>query len=241
MVQDARTPEGNPGESERRKTSVYRESPPRPEVLAAIGQETRGASPGPVVQKAVAAGTLLEGLAGTCAAVLAILALAGTYPLILSAVGIIVLGAAFLFSAGGIAAVVGRFRRKLRWGPAVAGGAGLEALAAAAAVAGGILALAGVVPMTMLPVSTIVLGACCLFAAGGFRVLETGGTDGGVISGDSPGSEVEILVGLGTAVLGILALIGFDVLRFTEIAILTLGSGVLAKCMAYSARLGARM
>jgi hypothetical protein len=196
------------------------------------------------VEKAVAGGTLLEGLAGTCAAVLAVLAILGTYPLTLTAVGVIVLGGAILLSAGGFAAIVGRLRNRIRWGEALAGGAGFEALIGAAAVAGGILVLANVVPMTLLPLSILVLGTCFLMASGGLQFLMAGpaAMGGAPVSGDAAGaSAVEILVGLGAVALGVFALAGLHALLFSEIGILSLGAGVLAKCMAYSTHLAGRI
>ena len=196
------------------------------------------------VRKAVATGSLLEGLCGTCAAVLGVIAILGTYPRTLTAVGVLVLGGAILLSAGGFATIVGRIRSRVRWGEALAGGAGFEALVGAAAVAGGILVLANVVPMTLLPVSVIVLGGCFLLASGGLQFLTAGpsweasATEAGSAAG---AGAVEILVGLAATVLGILALAGMETLLFSEIAVLSMGAGLLAKCMFTSAHAAGRI
>ncbi len=240
MVEDARPPEGIPQQGERRKTTIIREGPPRREVLEAMGGN-EAAPPAERVEKAVAAGTLLEGLAGTCAAVLAILALLGSSPMTLTAVGLIVLGGAVLASGGGFAAVMGRFRQAARWGEALAGGAGLEALIGAAVIAGGILVLANVVPMTLLPVTVIVLAGCFLLASGGFELL-TADLAGSRRSPDGGGAAAaEVQVGLAGAALGVLALAGMNPLLFCEIAVLVLGAGLLGKCMVYSARVAGRL
>jgi hypothetical protein len=243
MVQDARPPEGTPPEGERRKTTIIREGPPRPELLAAM-EEQRRAPPRESVEKTVATGTLVEGLAGTCSAALAIIALLGTSPLTLTAIGVIILGGAILFSAGGFAAMLGRLRSRLRWGELVAGGVGLDALIGAAVIAGGILVLANVVPMTLLPVSIIVLGGCYLLASGGLQFFLAGpGTAFSVSAGTAAGgaTAAEILVGLGAAALGVLALAGLQTLLLSEIAVLALGLGVLAKCMAFSTHMAGRV
>jgi hypothetical protein len=235
MVEDARPPEGSSSQGERRKTAIVREGPPRPEVLAAL-EEDRPSPPVEKVEQAIAKGTLLEGLAGTGAAVLSILAILGTHSLTLVAVGVIVLGGAILISAGGFAAIAHRFRSWIRFGQIVAGGAGFEALIGAAAVAGGILVLVNVAPTTLLPISVIVLGASFLLASGGLQFFMSGPAAGAGASAQagSSGGAVEILVGLAAAILGILALAGMSTLLFSEIAVLALGTGVLAKCMAYS-------
>ena len=69
MVEDARPPEGSSPQGERRKTTIIREGPPRREVLEAMEEQAAPARVEPV-EKAVATGTLAEGLAGTCAAIL---------------------------------------------------------------------------------------------------------------------------------------------------------------------------
>ena len=242
MVQDARPPEGNSPEGERRKTTIIREGPPaRPEVLAAM-QEERRPPPQGSVEAAVATGSLLEGIAGTCAGVLSILALLGTYSLTLTAIGVIVLGGAILVSAGGLAAIMGRLRSRMRWEQLVAGGAGFEALLGAAAVAGGILTLAHVVPQTLLPVAVIVLGGCSLLASGGLQFFLAGPGNSAKAFGKRSGggfTGVEILSGLAAVTMGVLALAGLQTLLLSEIAVLTLGLGVLAKCMALTASVAA--
>jgi hypothetical protein len=241
MVQDARTPEGVGPEGERRKTAILREGPARQEVLSALQEEQGRASD--EIGKAVASGTLLEGFAGTGAAVLAILALLGTTPLKLTAIGVIVLGGALLLSAGGFATIAGTLRHGLPWARTFAGGAGLEAIAGAAVVAGGILVLVGVSPTTFLPVAILVLGACFIMASGGLRFLTaTPGLAGpSAREVDAGESIVEILVGLAGVALGVLGVAGMNFLLLCEVAVLTLGAGLLAKCMAYSARTAGRI
>jgi hypothetical protein len=196
------------------------------------------------LEKAVATGTLLEGLSGTGAAVLALIAILGTVPRTLTAAGVVVLGAAILLSAGGFAAILGRIRSRQGWIEALAGGAGMEALVGAAAVAGGILVLANVVPMTLLPVSVILLGSCFLLASGGLQLLtaapawEASAPEAGGAAG---AGAVEVVVGLAAVALGILALAGMETLLFSQVAVLSLGAGLLAKCMLYSAQAAGRI
>lgn len=236
MVEEIRDPSGGPPEGERRKTAVIREGIPRQEVLSAMSETS--APSYEKVEKAVARATILEGIAGTCSAVLAVIALLGTYSLTLTAIGVIVLGGAILFSAGGISAIVSRLRSRFRFGQILAEGADAEALAGAAVIAGGILVLANVAPAVLLPVAVIVLGGCFLLSSGGLQFFVAGpaeesGTSKGVAG--MAASSVEILVGLAAAVLGVLALAGLNTPLLSEIAVLSLGIGGLAKCMTISA------
>jgi hypothetical protein len=139
---------------------------------------------------------------------------------------------------------VSRFQSKTRWGQVVTGGAGLEALAGACVVAGGILVLLNVVPMTLLPLSVIVLGACCLMASGGLQFFFAGPGNGWATAKQATAAAaegVDIEVGLAGIALGVLALAGLQTLLLTEIAVLALGLGVLGKCMAMSSYMGARV
>jgi hypothetical protein len=241
MVENIHGPNGGSPEGERRKTAVIREGVPRKEVLSAMeetGSPTAAAESERIAEQAAERGTLLEGLAGTCAAVLAVLAILGTSPLNLAAIGVIVLGGAVLISAGGVAAIAGRLRSRFRQGQVLAEGADLEALAGAGVVAGGILVLCNVVPSILLPVAIIVLGSSYLLASGGLRFFMAGGAGEAVTSKESAAiaaSALEILAGWAGIVLGVLALAGMSTLFLSEIAVLGLAVGVLAKCMIYSA------
>ena len=139
MVENIRSNDGGSPEGERRKTTVIREGPPRPEVRAAMGEE--GRAPYQKIEGALARGSFVEGLAGTGAGVLMVLAILGTNALTLTAVGVIVLGGALFIGGGGIAAVAGQVSGRWRGGPVAVGGAALKALGGASAVAGGILVL----------------------------------------------------------------------------------------------------
>src|SRR5581483_2306593 len=233
------SPEGMGSGGERRKTAVLREGPPGPEYAAPRGDDARRYGDA-ATQKAVAGGSMLQSLAGICAAVLAILALSGTLPMTLATVAVIVMGGAQFIGAGGISAAFGRRSSTSGLGGLacmMSGGIAFQALCGAAAVAGGILTLANVVPMTFLPVSVIILGACSMAGSGGLHFLNlsmSGSSIGSPMTLEAtrqaivPTSGVGILVGEGAVALGVLALAGVSAFLLTEIAILALGLGLMA-------------
>jgi hypothetical protein len=115
-------------------------------------------------------GMIAEFVAGAAGIVLGILALLGTVPLILLSSAAIVFGAGLLLSAGvtsrlnGLtlehAAPTERGRRLSR--EAVTAAAGLQALVGIGAVVLGILAVVGMVPLTLVLVALVSLGAAML-------------------------------------------------------------------------------
>jgi hypothetical protein len=110
----------------------------------------------------VAGGSMGEAVAGIAAVVLAIVGLAGLYPVYLTAIASIVLGVALLLQGGAVAA---RFSQLLAEAAGtrltnreLGGGMSAEFLAGAAGVVLGILALLRVFPEVLLPVAAIVFG-----------------------------------------------------------------------------------
>jgi hypothetical protein len=89
----------------------------------------------------------------------------------------------------------------------------------------GILALLGVVPLTLLATSVLVYGAAFLLSASWTSPATIPAT--GYQAGEAPflGSSGHLLVGLSAAVLGILAIIGQAPLTLTLVGLLCLGTG----------------
>ncbi|HEX5437230.1 MAG TPA: hypothetical protein VFW98_08720 [Gemmatimonadaceae bacterium] len=185
----------------------------------------------------VEAGSTGEAVAGAAAVVLGILGLIGLLPTVLASIATIAAGVGLLLSGGAIA---GRFSRMAadispnRSHQEVTGSLGMEALAGAAGVVLGILGLLGVDASSLLPIAAIVLGAGLIMAGGARSRLETlshrraAGTESRTMEDVvyvSSGSD--LLVGVGTIVLGILALSGVAPLTLVLISMLSLGAALL--------------
>jgi hypothetical protein len=191
----------------------------------------------------IESGSTTEAIGGAAAIVLGILGLLGILPISLASVASIAVGAGLIAAGGTIA---GRFERVLLGtGPGtaveptatrreIAGGLGMEAVAGAAAIVLGILALLGKDSITLLAVSAIAVGAGLLMASGSMSRLESVirwelGRNAEPRTGDmvyaSAGSEV--IVGVGAIVLGILAIVGFNPVTLVLVAILSIGASLL--------------
>jgi hypothetical protein len=190
-------------------------------------------------------GSVGETVAGAAGLILAILALLGVLPATLAAVAAIALGAGLLIGGATLA------RRYAQLVPAVmftrareeiAGALGLQALAGVAGIVLGILALLGG-SFTLLSVAAIVFGAALLAAGSGLARLTRSArwfrTDT-MRSADEGGYAAagwEALVGLGAAVLGILALTGHDPAVLTYVALLCVGAAAAIGGSLLTARL----
>jgi hypothetical protein len=206
----------------------------------------------------IAAGVSVgEVLGGLSVVVLAILGLAGIYPLWLAAIAAIVLGASLLCAGGEMMA---RFSRLLQ---ASAGGhheiemsgTSAEFLGGAAGIVLGILALIGFaapVPWTLLAVAAIVFGATLLLGAGALARLNSAAWASRFAAHDatrhdvtrqvasemvSASSGASLLVGLAAIVLGILALTNVVPITLTLIAFLCLGAAVVMNGTAVSSKM----
>lgn len=160
-------------------------------------------------------------------------------PVSLASVAAIAAGAGLIAAGGAIAAqyervlgAAGNETNAVRHG--MAGGLGMETVAGAAAIMLGILSLLGMNSMTLLAVVAIAIGAGLLMASGSMARLESlirweyGRTSGARTTDAiyaSAGSEV--IVGLGSVVLGILALVGIDPITLVLAAILSIGASLL--------------
>lgn len=204
--------------------------------------------------KIMATGSTGEAIAGAGAVVLAIIALAGTLPTILTAIGVIAAGAAFLFQG---AAIAGRYKETAAAsGGGMAGeaelatGTSTELIGGIGCVVLGILALVGVVPVTLLAVAAIVFGGTLLFGSPAvYRVAEMGDPNTGnhqmarhLISGTTVGaSGAQALIGIAAATLGILALVGLASMTLVQVAILCVGAGALLSGGAVTSKMAAML
>jgi hypothetical protein len=204
----------------------------------------------------VTGGLSLEALGGVAVAALAILALVGVQPALLTTIGGIVFGAAMLVAGIAIAGAWSRLGLAMaRTGEQVelGGGAGVEMLVGLAAVALGILSLIGIAPATLMPALVITGGVGLILSAGttqrlnDLRMISDGAseTTRHLMHQAVEGSAVaQALGGIGALVLGILALVavppaaaaGYGSL--TQIGILVLGATIAIAGGALTGRLG---
>lgn len=189
------------------------------------------------------AGSMLEIAGGVGAIALTILALCNIIPFYLTAIAAIVVGASLLMEG---LSIVARFSRLAPEEPAVSaphtvrfetgGGVSAEMFCGAAGIALGILALCKLVPITLLAIAVITMGAGLVLCSGTRAYMRRQHLDGfqvhefaSAIARESMRAVlfVELCVGVGAVVLGILALIGNAPLTLVEIGLLALGCGVL--------------
>lgn len=195
--------------------------------------------------EAATGGLALESIGGLAVMVLAILALIGVLPALLTTVGGIVFGLAMLVAGIAIAGAWTRLTsaaaRSRGETIQAEGGAGVEMLVGVAAIALGVLALLGISPTILVPALIIVGGAGLLLSAGtpqrlnDFRAIVLGTsfeTRHMMHEAVKSSTVAQALGGIAAVVLGILALVaarplpgdGFGSLA--EVGMLVLGLSV---------------
>lgn len=193
--------------------------------------------PGRETSMAITGGSSLELVGGAGAVVLAILALAGFLPLLLTSIACIAIGGALVAHGVSVAArwndTISRFGSSVER-TQVAGGLGSEVLGGCAGIALGILAIVGVLPIELLSIAAIVLGGSVLFAAPAEPPIARFASDYDRRVGRMTFQAVEAttgtmaLAGVGAAVLGILALLRVGPpLTLSVVAMLALGGALL--------------
>jgi hypothetical protein len=186
--------------------------------------------------KTVATGATAEAVAGAAALVLAIVGLAGVFPMILTAIAVIAAGAGLLFQGAAAAARISSLAGEVHMEhPDATIGTGLSAeiVGGLGGIVLGILALVGVVPLPLLSVSAIVFGGTLLFGSPavysvGRAQTGTETTSEHVLRETAVGAAgAQALIGIGSATLGILALIGLAPLTLVLVAVLAVGASSL--------------
>jgi len=186
--------------------------------------------------KIVAGGSLAQGFVATGAVALAIVGLAAFHTYWMAAIATILVGVALIFEGTGIAT---RFSTLLhdtdtgRFGAIeLGGGMTAEMLGGVAGLALGILSLAGLAPMILMPVAAMVFGVTLVLGLGATARLNHLHIEKVCDSAESryvartlvkSAEGVQMLFGLGSVVLGILALIGMTPLILSMVAILAVG------------------
>lgn len=203
--------------------------------------------------KAVAGGSITEALCGAAAAVLAIIGLAGTMPGYMASIATIAFGVALLAQGGAIAA---RHQQMLHevaptgWESRaeVSGGMGAELLAGGAGVVLGVLGLLGVATATLIPIAIIVFGGALLLGSSATADLSSLADPYGnerfahfTRQATVAASGAQVLLGIASIVLGIIALVGIDPVTVTLVALLVLGASVFFSGTAVSSRMASVM
>ncbi len=198
----------------------------------------------------MAGGSAAESIGGAAAVVLAILGLIGVLPYLAAPISTIAIGAALAIEGGSIGARYQRVLTRAAGGElgrtALLSSISAEFLGGVAGIALGILALVGVRPLILLASAAIVFGVALVLGSGITARLDmmrgawpdmSEGYQRAAYEAVRSAAGAQILVGLGSAVLGILALIGFDPMTLTLVALLAVGAAILITGLALSGRM----
>jgi hypothetical protein len=187
--------------------------------------------------KTVATGATAEAVAGAGALVLAIIGLAGLFQHTLAAIAVIAAGAALLFQGASAGARAASLVREVHGHEAAMGtGLSAEIVGGLGGIVLGILALVGVAPMPLLAISAIVFGGALLFGSPEVYVIGEAKPDEGVAtphryqmlkSTAAGAAGGQVLLGIGSAALGILALCGLATMTLILVAVLAVGVSAL--------------
>lgn len=209
---------------------------------------THGELPEKSSVEIAAGGGIAEAVAATGAVVLSIIGLASGMSYVLMSIACILAGAALLFEGGAIAGRYSKMLARVTEGGTetaeVGGGIAAEALAGAAGVVLGILALIGIHPVALVAVANIVFGAGLLIGSG--ATSKAGSAPTFYERGDvehvtreavfiSAGGEA--LVGVGAVVLGILSLLHAAPVLLNFIALLGVGGALMLGGTALGAKM----
>lgn len=191
----------------------------------------------------LASGSIVEAVGGAAALVLAILGLATVMPQTLTAVATIAIGVALLTEgaaiAGRYARIVARSDMTRVSAAELGGGTSAEFVAGGAGVVLGLLSLLGVAPMSLTAVAAIVFGGALLLGSGATYRLRAFPTQEHEAETSremvQAASGAQVLVGLSSAVLGIVALVGIAPETLTLVALLSVGATIVLSGAAITA------
>ncbi len=197
----------------------------------------------------VAGGSMVEAIGGIGAVVLAILGLSRVLPMYMAAAATIIVGGALMLEGTAIVARYNQLARRVseqrQHRIELGGGVSAEFIGGLAGIVLGILALVGIAPLMLVAIANIVFGAALLIGAGATQRLNALGSrfarfDETVrfeTESVSAASGASVLVGMGAAVLGILAVLGMSPLVLDLIGLLSVGAAVLMSGSAITAKM----
>jgi hypothetical protein len=180
-------------------------------------------------------GSSVEAMCGLVALVLAVIGIAGHEPFTMGGVATIVVGFALLAQGGAVAsrwrASHGRLAGTRSARQELVGGMGVEVVGGIVGIVLGVLTLAGVMPILLLPVAAIVFGGALLLGGAAqpeFANLAAPTTSVSVQQAVETSGGIMVLVGIAAAVLGILALLAVGpMVTLALIAIVCIGGALV--------------
>jgi len=191
----------------------------------------------------VESGASVEVLAGLAAIVVTVVGIDGYRPVVMAAISTLLLGIALVSQGGAIASRWHTMLRRLdgvRYDRTeLIGGIGTEVFGGAVGVVLAILSLAGVVPSVLIPVAAIVFGGALLLGGAAQPELASlaPGRNSRAQAVEASGG-IMVIVGIASAVLGILALLDVGpIFVLTLIALLCVGAALVFAGGALAARL----
>lgn len=200
--------------------------------------------------RVLAGGSLAEGLAGAAAIALSIIGLAGYFPLYMVTIATIAVGAALLFEGGAISSrisdIVNRSGNSSYEMSEIGSGMTAEFLAGIAGITLGILALIGMYPLMFVAISAIIFGVALIISSGTISRLNffaLGRYDNENVRAVArealyAASSVQLLIGIASLTLGILALLGFATpVTLLLVAMMIVGFSDLLSGSAISSRM----
>jgi len=203
------------------------------------------------IAMSVGTGSTAEIIGGATVIVLTILGLASVAPNLMLAVATIAIGIALLFEGGSIAAeysqLVARTSDNTFQTVEMGSGMTAEMVAGIAGIVLGILALLGLVPLTLSASAVIVFGVTLILSSGmtmrlnDIKLEESEETHQRARKlaheAVTAAAGTQVLIGLTASVLGILALVGIVPTVLVLIALLAIGTSLLLRGGALGGRL----
>jgi hypothetical protein len=200
----------------------------------------------------VAGGSIAEAIGGVAVVVLAILGLVGLLSQEMAAIAAIGIGAALVLEGLAIATrfsdLVSQAGKSLSDTAKLGGGMGAEFLGGVGGGILGLLALLGIVPMTLTAIALIIFGASLLLSSGVTYRLDLlasklGQTtlSGAQVLAAIAACGVQVLVGVAAAALGIIALVGVSPMILTLVGLLSVGASIVISGSAVSATIASVM
>ncbi|AWV90266.1 hypothetical protein DN745_13370 [Bradymonas sediminis] len=200
----------------------------------------------------IAGGSMVGVVLGAGAATLGILGLIGFMPMLFTTIGMVAVGAGLIIAGGSMGAkysdILSSSTSDTSSGAVQAGGGiTAETIGGAAGVALGVLAMMGVESLTLIPVGLIVLGGAMAFGAAATMhlsrlVISASGAPRFKqrVANESikGGAFMQMVAGLGAAVLGVLSLLGVGAgFTFGLVGVIALGGGLLLSGLAVGGKL----
>ncbi len=200
--------------------------------------------------KMVRAGSLIGGIAGAAAVVLAIIGLGNILSTLMNHLSIIALGIAFVCEGGAIATRLSDFLTETSKGrrevPKLGAGLTIEVVGGVAGLILGIVAILNVIPLLLTPIAVIVYGVTLAFGSGvaswfdSLLIARAGEHESyGKVAHEAvmASAGVQLVLGLSAVVLGIISLAGISPIVMNLVALLCVGFAELLTGTAISARM----